>query len=286
MNISELSDFSNCNDLVRTEEIIWSNLEKANPEIDPLYVFLKFPFADFINKRGTHYVQKLINEHCNKDPKSIFVFICQHIKICEIKFPKNSIVFTPHATIKDSYISIPHASPFDLFNIKPIDCRKFDFCFVGAAYTHPSRSFIFNQFSSNSRFNLIETGSWHFDKTEKEQNDNQNLFIDSMLDSKVSLCPRGTGPSTIRIWDSFAIGSIPLIISDGLKMPMSKEINWNKSCFFMKEVDVSFIDKINPYDYDLDSMIKEGRKLYKNFLCKNLMHNIIIDHINEVSRTS
>ena len=280
MIINEISDFSACTDSVKTEEIIWNNLEKANPEIDPLYVFLKFPFADFINKHGTNYVQNLINEYCSKDTGSIFVFICQHIKVGEINFPKNSIVFTPHATLQDNYISIPHASPFELFDLTPTDNRSFDFCFVGAAYTHPSRSFIFNQFSLNPRFNLVETGAWHFDKPEKEQKDNENLFIDSLLDSKVSLCPRGTGPSTIRIWDSFAIGSIPLIISDGLKMPMSDKIDWNKSCFFMKESDLTFLDKINLLDYDLDSMIKEGHGLYKNFLCQNLMHNIIINYIN------
>ena len=44
--------FGQCNDLVLTEETIWGGLEMEDLDICSDYVFVKFPFADVINKSG------------------------------------------------------------------------------------------------------------------------------------------------------------------------------------------------------------------------------------------
>jgi hypothetical protein len=33
------------------------------------------------------------------------------------------------------------------------------------------------------------------------------------------LCPEGSGPNTIRLWESIAVGSIPVVFSDNWKPP-------------------------------------------------------------------
>lgn len=44
-------------------------------------------------------------------------------------------------------------------------------------------------------------------------------YIDILSRSRFSLCPRGVGNGTKRIWESLRAGAIPIIISDDLELP-------------------------------------------------------------------
>ena len=72
---------------------------------------------------------------------------------------------------------------------------------------------------------------WHFNKTvykeqvthkaltedESEAQRIRTLTYNSILTrSKFSLCPIGSGPNTLRLWESIAIGTIPVLFSDDL----------------------------------------------------------------------
>ena len=57
-----------------------------------------------------------------------------------------------------------------------------------------------------------------------------------MSDSVFSLCPEGTGPNTIRIWESMALGSIPVIYSDDWEPP-EIEIPWSEFSIFIPQKD-------------------------------------------------
>lgn len=50
----------------------------------------------------------------------------------------------------------------------------------------------------------------------------RKLYNKILLDSTFSLCPSGTGPNTIRLWESLATGSIPVILSDTWIPPTHK----------------------------------------------------------------
>ena len=52
-----------------------------------------------------------------------------------------------------------------------------------------------------------------------------------LLNSKYTLCPSGSGPNSIRLWESLACGSIPIILSDTLDLP-SHKINLVETSFF------------------------------------------------------
>ena len=40
-----------------------------------------------------------------------------------------------------------------------------------------------------------------------------------MNDSKYTLCPSGSGPNSIRLWEALAVGSLPIVLSDNLDLP-------------------------------------------------------------------
>jgi hypothetical protein len=47
-----------------------------------------------------------------------------------------------------------------------------------------------------------------------------------LSDSVFSLCPEGTGPNTIRLWESMSIGSIPVIFENDWVRPIIPDIEW------------------------------------------------------------
>jgi hypothetical protein len=85
---------------------------------------------------------------------------------------------------------------------------------------------------------LITLGNeWHFNKIVYCEQAEKNVALEArastqpridevvirynqvLSDSIFSLCPAGAGPNSLRLWESLAVGSIPVILSDKLVMP-------------------------------------------------------------------
>lgn len=283
MIIEEISNFDSCDDLVSTEEIIWNNLEKENPQINNKYLFIKFPFADLINKNNSNVslINPFLQSLRDRFPiTQTLIFICQHIAVVKLILPPNCILFTPHATDRDSYIGLPHFTPFTpIKKAVSLENRHHLFCFHGASYTHPTRKKILDYYDDNPQFNLMDTGKWHFDKDPVSRIDRQERYSSTLSNSLFSLCPRGTGPSTIRIWDSLALGSVPVIIADGLKMPLPNKVRWNDCCIFVPEADIESLPDLVPPRTSADSMIKYGSEIYHQFFSKTNLHRTIISSL-------
>jgi hypothetical protein len=53
-------------------------------------------------------------------------------------------------------------------------------------------------------------------------------YNEVLSESVFSLCPEGSGPNTIRLWESIAVGSIPVVFADNWKPPSIPGIDWNQ----------------------------------------------------------
>ena len=98
---------------------------------------------------------------------------------------------------------------------------------------------------------LVEVGrEWHFEKTvAQEQVANRPLtpqelaaetdanrrYNEVLSDSVFSLCPEGAGPNTLRLWESLAVGAIPVVLSDHWTPPTLAEqgVGWSDCCLFI-----------------------------------------------------
>ena len=96
---------------------------------------------------------------------------------------------------------------------------------------------------------------WHFEKmvysklqnVRKELNEDERQklrgekYNEILLDSRYTLCPSGSGPNSIRLWEALAIGSIPIILADTLELP--KHNLWGESILKVAEKDLKKILK-------------------------------------------
>lgn len=122
---------------------------------------------------------------------------------------------------------------------KPIARRRYLASFIGAYLPH---------YRSDARLRLLEAArrdggddllvevgdEWHFEKTVyQEQVGNRQIaaedrarqatatrrYNEILSNSVFSLCPEGAGPNTLRIWESLAVGAIPVILAEDWRPP-------------------------------------------------------------------
>ena len=206
-------------DVVPTEYTAYKLLKKNPVPAN----YLAIPWVTLINTRQL----KKVTELNFKIPGGFT--ICQHIKYADIipllKEIGIDTLFTPHATKEEECLNGIHIVPFPHYPINgtaPAHKKSIFYSFVGASRTHHTRKQIC-QMSHPQNTSIIERNNWHF-FTHKKETFTQE-YKNVLAQSRFSLCPRGTGPSTIRFWESLQAGAIPILISDNTVLP--KHIEWD-----------------------------------------------------------
>ena len=105
------------------------------------------------------------------------------------------------------------------------DPQKLIFCsFVGSA-TNPIRNQALQCLHSKDGY-LINAFHWKPDVSQ----DQQDLFLNCTSRSRFTLCPRGYGATSYRLYEAMKLGSIPVYISDKHLLPWSDKLDWNTFC--------------------------------------------------------
>ena len=258
------------NDPVKTEETILSNLKKES--ISSNFLVADYHWADSINKNGIQYTQKKIDDHVFAAKGKKIIFICQHISAKNLNW-HNSLVFSPHATINDNFIPIPHYSCFYSENSLKKDL---DASFVGAFETHNCRKKISQLYKNYENWYIQDTGAWHFynsfGRKEREKH-----YKDIMSRSKIILCPRGTGPGSIRLWECLSSNCLPIVISDTIQLP-DELLNLIP---VISLESVVILDRIvnKCLEKDYNERIKKIKKIHDEKFSNNNLHAKVIDRV-------
>ena len=172
-----------------------------------------------------------------------------------------------------------HAWPLFAVNVKdperqyglketPIEHRTYLASFVGAHMGHyitDIRIRIAKYLSALDGYYIKIRDMWHFndlvynkqinlevnDFKNENENENENSLYEYnrvLSNSQFSLCPLGAGLNTLRLWESLAIGSIPVILADGYELPVVENTNgqlidWNDCLFHLPEKKIDLLDQ-------------------------------------------
>ena len=266
--------------VIKTLELFWQYPACTEREFyrqnkdNPLYIGL--PWATILDKRVNMNV--LIHEVIPYLHKSKEYFTCcQHIhyskliplwKILGIKY-----VYISHKEKNKNDVNGIILLPCPLFAVN-IETPQFNIEFQGIDILNANRPILYNFvgafqnnymsnirpciFTMNHPDNCIinNIGEWHLNKVvySSKQNKNGELNIDIahnektsffnklLLSSKYTLCPSGSGPNSIRLWEALGAGSIPVILSDTLELP--KHDDWEKAIINVKETEFQKIPTI------------------------------------------
>lgn len=265
--------------------------------------YMGFPWATILDKNvDLRLVYQLLNTHAK--PGMCYYTCCQHIyfrKLFQLFQLLNiDTVYTPHKTIGLDNVNGITVKPCPLYAANIEDKRRnsvflnydyeklmekkrdYLYTFNGAynqsVYLTDIRPRIFKMNHPKDCYvNCI--GKWHYENVvysnkqnkEKELNettthkDNTEIYNNLLLNSRYSLCPSGSGPNSIRLWESLATGSIPIILADTLDLPT--HTLWDEAVIRVPERDVEKIPNILcliPEEKEKE-MRKNCVKIYNDF---------------------
>lgn len=235
------------------------------------FTYIGFPWATLIDSlmkdsaHKWHLVRKLA-ELCGRSSgagSDKRVTVAQHIsadryallfKACGI-----TDLFWSHATIGREEIEGIRIHPFPLFpaqtstGSEDFDIhrpRKYLANFIGAytpgLYLSDVREHIFCDADKFDDLLIIKRKAWHFERAVYAEQINGNTpdnasltleqqqkdeYLQAIRDSVFTLCPTGSGPNSIRIWEALSLGSVPVILTRELSLPGDHEL-WEAACLF------------------------------------------------------
>tara|TARA_B100000575_G_C23140808_1_gene663800 strand:- start:1404 stop:2309 length:906 start_codon:yes stop_codon:yes gene_type:complete len=214
---------------------ITKNLIKRKRKINTNITFLPIQWTNYFikNKYGKN-LEELNNFYQKKIEKNNkrFFTVIQYadgnlIETKNITYFAASGLKTEFQNEDTKLIELPLITQKHKSDHRKITEKKYLASFIGRN-THEYRKLINNQIKNNSRFyyELFDEPEIKDDKKEK--------FIDLMNNSYFSLCPRGYGVTSYRLYESFDFNIVPVYISTESEyyLPFKEIIDWKKLCVF------------------------------------------------------
>jgi hypothetical protein len=293
---------------VITEYQIFQNL--TNNKIIP-YNYFAFPWAYICDSKyyKKYYYLNYILASYKKSNIQYFtinqhIFFRKVLKVC--KYFNIKYIFTPHKLISDIKLEKEldiKIIPISLYpvqhrklNEKLIDIsnKKFLTSFIGfydsKIYLSNIRKKIFDIFNKYEDCLIKQTNEWHYQSHvyRDKIKDNLNIYEKDykllLNESKFSLCPSGTGPNSIRIWEAISYGSIPVILADNLVLPEITGVNYHECFIFWKESDINDL-----YEYlknidiiTIENMSKKCIELFNNYFAPDKMHLQVLEYFRRI----
>jgi hypothetical protein len=141
----------------------------------------------------------------------------------------------PHWTRSGGYL-VAFTNDFAEYDGGTTD-RRYLFSFMGAAFNHPLREDLLSLPADNA-YLLDTTPYWPYgDLNPQGKAALEEQYQEVALQSQFVVCPRGRGPSSIRLFETMRMGRPPVIVSDAWVPPDGPD--WDAFSVRVPEADLS-----------------------------------------------
>ena len=246
------------------EEYFIAQFRDSLPDIESIFIpvcwtaVFNFKVKEGLNPGSPNFIlrQELFKELKSLDSSYSYFTVSTHDDAPQGEFPGSTTHFAAGGNTQlGSYIPIPLvASGYESFR----DSQKMIFCSFLGSITHPIREAALVPIHKTPGY-YINIFEWSANIPE----DRAGLFKNAMEQSRFSLCPRGYGATSYRLYEAIQLGSIPVYISDKFLLPWSDEINWEDFCVIIPP------DKV-PRIHDILSSFTEQEIRKMQYNLKNL----------------
>lgn len=228
-----------------------------------------------------------LQENLNDLDQTNFYFtVSQHDDAPFQKLPPNTLNFSAGG-------NQPNTIPIPLI-CSPIpdigDIQKDVFCSFVGSITAPMQGW--GLVSHNLRMKMLETlvdkpeyvlkpKSW----TNEVKKDRQDLFLDLTKRSKFTLCPRGYGATSFRLYEAMQLKSVPVYIyHEKPHLPFVDRINWNDICVLINIDEIDQLDQKlkNITDEQYSNMLDNIEKAYLKYFTLEGMCNGILETLENL----
>jgi len=160
--------------------------------------------------------------------------------------------------------------------------RRYLASFIGRK-SHLLRVKIFNQ--TFKRPDIIIRDSSDFNawsnKTNEENKNDYEEYLNKLSQSKFAICPRGAGSSSIRLFEAMSLGISPVIISDEWVPPTGPD--WNEFSIFLKESEINYLESVlEEYEDKYSEMGKKAFIAYREYFSDEKYFDYLINCCVEI----
>ena len=144
------------------------------------------------------------------------------------------------------------------------------------------RQVMFDMFTNNSLFEMINSGGW----TPSVNGNLQKIFIDTTINSKFAFAPRGYGRSSFRFFECFLLGTIPIYIWNDVKwLPFQNVIDYDKLCIVIHISKITEVENIikNVDENQYNNMWNYYNEIKHLFELEGMTTQIIQEIIGDVT---
>lgn len=194
---------------------------------------------------GVGGIQEFLN---TLDQDKAYFTVSQHDDAPREHLPPNTKIF--NAGGNQGGIPIPLiCSPFP--EIKK--CERDIFCSFRGAITHPIRQKM-TEVDPRLVIEIVQPSSF----------DTIGRFEDLLARSVFSLCPRGYGATSFRLYETIQYESIPVYLYDKLWLPYQEELNWNEFAVLIHESEIHRLAEIlNTINIDkMQNKLQEVKRFF------------------------
>jgi hypothetical protein len=160
--------------------------------------------------------------------------------------------------------------------------KKYLYSFVGRD-SSPVRNDLFKLTPQKDILICNSTNSFAAFGPSPEPKENwQKKYVQILNDSKYSLCPRGVGAASLRLFESLKMGVAPVILSDNWMLPEGPE--WSQFLIQVPECKASSISEILKYhesEYAQRGML--ARKAFESYFSNDVYFDYLIDLCTRIS---
>jgi Exostosin family len=161
--------------------------------------------------------------------------------------------------------------------------KKYLFSFVGSPTCLVRKRLLRMPFHRNDTY-IYSTN--HFDNWDHKRPDRREMqksYVDIMMQSKFAICPRGTTPGSIRLFEAMELGIAPVIISDKWIPPMGP--NWEKFAIFVKESEINnIVEIIDCHASEYEERGRLARIAWEEYFSDSTVFNRSIEAIEDLMK--
>jgi hypothetical protein len=232
-----------------------------------------------------HIMQQVLDEYIKENPSENGYFtIVQYDDGPLLQLPENTIVYgacsgnIPLPLIYQDINYTLDKIPKKNYKDKHILC-SFVGSITGKGNSPTVRESMIMTLKNNKNFIIDQTSNWTSVINEQKQNN----FITTTINSKFALAPRGYGRSSFRFFEILKLGTIPIYIWDDIEWLPYKDtnvINYSAFCISIHISNINLLEEIlnNIDETKYNNMLIEYNKIKEWFelegMCKYIIDSL------------
>jgi hypothetical protein len=242
------------------------------------YIFLPISWTNIYNNHS-HLLFNLQSDLFNLDQSKKYFTVSQHDDAPGQILPPNTLKFSAGGN-QPNCIPIPLICSGIPIPLNKTVEKKDIFCsFVGSA-THPIRMKMLETLMNNKDY-VLKPKHWSLNVEEKRK----DLFLNLTTRSKFTLCPRGYGATSFRLYEAMQLKSVPVYIY--LKepyLPYKDKIDWNNSIVSIESEQLGYLDDIlkSISEEKIKDMLKYTKQIYSEYFTLTGLCNNILKHLKTI----